>query len=187
LKKLDTSKLGLSKLWEVLLVIVLIAFGYTFTLYLFDRFTIFTHDYTFPRFVIIIVLAFIFYSPFYNNKAIVRFKYFGSICFVYLLTVSSTTLAIAYFDESLKSEYIAYQIHNSIEQDQKYLASKNRTLYVKKSYSVIEEAANNKVSIKNLITEFLISLITGLLFSYLVAYFFTFKSFKHFNSSSSYN
>lgn len=183
MKKLDTSKLGLSKLWEVLLVIVLIAFGYTFTLYLFDRFTIFTHDYTFPRFVIIIVLAFIFYSPFYNNKAIIRFKYFGSICFVYLLTVSSTTLVIAHFDQSLKSEYVEYEIQNSIERDQKYLASKNRTLDVKNSYLVIEEAANNKVSIKSLITGFLISLIIGLLFSYLVAHFFTSKNFKQFNSS----
>jgi hypothetical protein len=63
------------------------------------------------------------------------------------------------------------------------LASKNRTLDVKNSYLVMEEAANNKVSIKSLITGFLISLIIGLLFSYLVAYFFTFKSFKHFNSS----
>lgn len=165
------------------MVIVIITFGYTLILYLFDRFTIFTHNYTFPRFVIIIVLAFMFYPPFYSKTLITRFKYFGLICFVYLLTVLSTSVIIAYFDQSLKTEYIEYQIQNSIEQDQKYLASKNRTLDVKNSYKVIEEAANNKVSFKGLLIRFSTSLIIGLLMSYFVAYYFTSKSFKQFNSS----
>jgi hypothetical protein len=182
MKKSITEKLGLSRLWEVLIVVALVAFSYTFILYLFDRFTVFTGQYTFPRFVIIIVLTIIFYNPFYSPKIILRFKYLGSIFFIYFTTIFLTNQGIIYFDQTLKTEFVEFNIQQQIENDQNYLAKKGRTLDVENSYAVIRNSAVEQVSFKRNFIGYLISLVIYLLICYVFAYFFTFKSFKEFNS-----
>ncbi len=186
MKKSNINKLGLNKLWEVLLAIGLITFSYTFILYLFDRFTILTHEYTFIRFVLIAAFSIIFYPPFYSNKVRVRFKYFASICLIYLSTVLTTTLILIYVDKPLKSEYVEIEIQKNIERDQQYLASKNRKLDVENSYAVVVESVNDTVSFRSMMVNYITLLIISLLLSYLMAYFFTYKSFSQFNSSNIY-
>ena len=182
MKSESINKLGLKKLWEVLLLIAVISASYTFILYLFNRFAIISGEYTLPRFVIIIVLTLIFYSTFYSPKIIFRFKYVASIFFIYFTTIFLTTQGIIFFDQTLKTEFIEFNIQQKIENDENYLAKKGRTLDIGNSYNLIRNSAIERVSFKSNFMGYLISLIIYLLLCYVFAYFFTFKSFKEFNS-----
>jgi hypothetical protein len=182
MKSESINKLGLKKLWEVLLLIAVISASYTFILYLFNRFAIISGEYTLPRFVIIIVLTLIFYSTFYSPKIILRFKYVASIFFIYFTTIFLTTQGIIFFDQTLKTEFIEFSIQQQIENDQKYLASKNRRLDIGNSYEVMKISAYERVSFNRNFKGYLISLGIYLLLSYVFAHFFTFKSFKEFNT-----